>query len=602
MISPQKFKHLVSIFAMLLLSVAEILAGGKYVLVTSVDDLEVGAKVLIVNRETNVAMSIVQKTDYREPTSVEFDDVSKTSISTITANVQELELYNGYLDNTLAFCVGDNKFLHCGIYAADKVLLTKSDVQKNSSASIAIDESGIATIAFQVSHSRNVLKYNGSSKFFCDYSTDPNISLFKFVEETDDVKAIWDISFTANSCEAYIGETNAFPSLNNAQGAEVVFSSSDTNVATVDAQTGEVTLLSAGTTTISATAPETDTHVSTTVGYTLNVYEPILESGNIVFDYSNPQSLGIALPAKGQYTDINEDIVLYPVTMSVKHGTYNNTSIFQNNDGTIVTLKVYKGGSVTYSVPEGYVITKVQLTGNKLSSLGYTKVMNLDCQSVTFNSDYTQSNVPDITKATITYNKIQRDFSISSVGYATYFTDHAFIMPEGVEGGIITAVDGQTLSIDYRYAPGDVVPAETGLLLRGEQGVYRYNTTQTDLVAPAGNMLTGLLVDGETTAEGDVLYYKLANDATDGLGFYWGAADGGAFFIAANKAYLAVPKAMGARGFSLRDITTTGITNVAHRPLQKGIFDLHGRCINVTDVNLLKQGVYIVNGKKMIVR
>ena len=380
------------------------------------------------------------------------------------------------------------------------------------------------------------------------------------------------------------------------------FSSSDTSVATVDAQTGEVTLLSAGTTTISATAPETDTRVSTTVGYTLNVYEPILESGNIVFDYSNPQSLGIALPAKGQYTDINEDIVLYPVTMSVTHGTYNNTSIFQNSDGTLVTLKIYKGGSVTYSVPEGYVITKVQLTGTNLSSLGYTKVLNVSNQSVTFNSDYTQSKVPDITKAVITYNKVQRDFSISSVGYATYFTNHAFIMPEGVEGGIITAVDGQSLSIDYRYVAGDVVPAQTGLLLRGEQGVYRYNTTQTDLVAPAGNMLTGLLVDGETTAEGDVLYYKLANDATDGLGFYWGAADGGAFYIAANKAYLAVPKAMGVRGFSLQDIATTGITNVAQRTLQKGIFDLHGRCINVIDVNLLKQGVYIVNGKKMIVR
>lgn len=602
MISPQMFKHLVSIFAMLLLSVAEIFAGGKYVLVTSVDDLEVGAKVIIVNRDKNVAMSTVQKTDYREPTTVAFDDASKTSISTITANVQELELYNGYLDNTLAFCAGENQFLHCGNNGADKVLQTKSDVWNSSSALIAIDELGVATITFQESHIRNVLKYNGTTKFYCDTSSNPSVSLFKFVEETDDVKAIWDISFTANSCEAYIGETNAFPCLNNAQGADVFFSSSDTSVATVDAQTGEVTLLSAGTTTISATAPETDTHVSTTVGYMLNVHEPILESGNIVFDYSNPQSLGIALPAKGQYTDINEDIVLYPVTMSVTHGTYNNTSIFQNSEGTLVTLKIYKGGSVTYSVPEGYVITKVQLTGTYLSSLGYTKVLNISNQSVTFNSDYTQTKVPDITKAVITYNKIQRDFSISSVGYATYFTNHAFIMPEGVEGGIITAVDGQSLSIDYRYAPGDVVPAETGLLLRGEQGVYRYNTTQTDLVAPAENMLTGLLVDGETTAEGDVLYYKLANDATDGLGFYWGAADGGAFYIAANKAYLAVPKAMGARGFSLRDITTTGITNVAQRPLQKGIFDLHGRCINVIDVNLLKQGVYIVNGKKMIVR
>ena len=602
MISPQMFKHLVSIFAMLLLSVAEIFAGGKYVLVTSVDDLEIGAKVLIVNREKNVAMSIEQKTYHRTTEEVTFSDDLKTSIVNISSDVQILELQNGNIDNTFAFCVGDNKYLHCGADGSYNRLLTKSDVLKSSSVSISITNS-VSTIEFQVSHNRKYLKFNGSSEFSCYSSSQPNeVSLYKFVEETDDVKATWDISFTANSCEAYIGETNAFPCLNNAQGADVFFSSSDTSVATVDAQTGEVTLLSAGTTTISATAPETDTHVSTTVGYMLNVHEPILESGNIVFDYSNPQSLGIALPAKGQYTDINEDIVLYPVTMSVTHGTYNNISIFQTSDGTKITLKVYKGGSVTYSVPEGYVITKVQLTGTNLSSLGYTKVLNISNQSVTFNSDYTQTKVPDITKAVITYNKIQRDFSISTVGYATYFTNHAFIMPEGVEGGIITAVDGQTLSIDYRYVAGDVVPAETGLLLRGEQGVYRYNTTQTDLVAPAENMLTGLLVDGETTAEGDVLYYKLANDATDGLGFYWGAADGGAFYIAANKAYLAVPKAMGVRGFSLQDIATTGITNVAQRPLQKGIFDLHGRCINVTDVNLLKQGVYIVNGKKMIVR
>ena len=602
MISPQMFKHLVSIFAMLLLSVAEIFAGGKYVLVTSIDDLEVGAKVLIVNREKNVAMSTVQKTDYRDTTSVIFGDNTKTSILNISSSVQLLELHKGTVENTYAFCVGNNKYLHCKSSAYGYALKTSDDINDSSSAFISITESSVSIIEFNTSYKNNYLKFNGSTRFSCYSSSHQDVSLFKFIEETDDVKATWDISFTANACDVYLGEDNTFPSLNNAQGAEVVFSSSDTSVASVDAQTGEVTLLSAGTTTISATAPETDTHVSTTVGYTLNVHESVLESSNVVFDYSNPQSLGIALPDAGRYTDINEDIVLYPVTMSVKHGTYNNISIFQNNDGTKVTLKVYKGGSVTYSVPEGYVITKVQLTGTNLSSLGYTNVMNLDCQSVTFNSDYTQTKVPDITEAVISYNKIQRDFSISSVGYATYFTDHAFIMPEGVEGGIITAVDGQTLSIDYRYAPGDVVPAQTGLLLRGEQGVYRYNTTQTDLVAPAENMLTGLLVDGETTAEGDVFFYKLANDATDGLGFYWGAADGGAFSIVANKAYLVVPKAMGSRGFSLRDITTTGITNVAHSPLQKGIFDLHGRCINVTDVNLLKQGIYIVNGKKMIVR
>ena len=116
MISPQMFKHLVSIFAMLLLSVAEIFAGGKYVLVTSVDDLEVGAKVIIVNRDKDVAMSTEQKTDYRVTTSVIFDDNTKTSILNISSSVQLLELHKGTVENTYAFCVGNNKYLHCKSY------------------------------------------------------------------------------------------------------------------------------------------------------------------------------------------------------------------------------------------------------------------------------------------------------------------------------------------------------------------------------------------------------------------------------------------------------------------------------------------------------
>lgn len=193
-------------------------------------------------------------------------------------------------------------------------------------------------------------------------------------------------------------------------------------------------------------------------------------------------------------------------------------------------------------------------------------------------------------------------FSISSVGYATYYTDQAFRMPEGVEGAIVTATDGQNLSIDYRYTPGSIVPAKTGLLLRGEQGEYRYTTLNSEQVAPAENMLHGLLEDGMTTAEGNVLFYKLANDAVDGLGFYWGAEEGGAFPIAANKAYLAVPKELSTRGFSFKDFETTGINAINSKNAQSGIFDLNGRMINTSNVNLLRQGIYIVNGKKMIVK
>jgi hypothetical protein len=53
------------------------------------------------------------------------------------------------------------------------------------------------------------------------------------------------------------------------------------------------------------------------------------------------------------------------------------------------------------------------------------------------------------------------------------------------------------------------------------------------------------------------------NPATDNkIGFWWGAANGAAFDIAANKAYFAVPTGASAKeGFTFED-TTTGINGI----------------------------------------
>jgi hypothetical protein len=90
------------------------------------------------------------------------------------------------------------------------------------------------------------------------------------------------------------------------------------------------------------------------------------------------------------------------------------------------------------------------------------------------------------------------------------------------------------------------------------------------------------------------------HNGTD-LGFYWGAKEGAAFAVAANKAYLAVPKAAGARiqGFSFDGGTITGINNFtpAFTQGEGVIFDLQGRSV----ANPAK-GLYIKNGKKVVVK
>lgn len=206
------------------------------------------------------------------------------------------------------------------------------------------------------------------------------------------------------------------------------------------------------------------------------------------------------------------------------------------------------------------------------------------------------------------YRKVA-SFSISSAGYATYFTDKAFTMPEGVTGDIITANNGNNiLTIEDKYPAGSVVPASTALLLKGAEKEYTCNVVTTTETAPANNLLHGTTTDEETNAgEGTYKYYKLSYDDNDAnLGFYWGAENGAAFTNKAGKAYLAVPVTEGqsmAKGFSLSDLangTTTSIQQASIADKAVPIFDINGR--RVSTLNGAAKGVYIVDGKKVMVK
>lgn len=206
------------------------------------------------------------------------------------------------------------------------------------------------------------------------------------------------------------------------------------------------------------------------------------------------------------------------------------------------------------------------------------------------------------------YRKVA-SFSISSAGYATYFTDKAFTMPEGVTGNIITANNGNNiLTIEDKYPAGSVVPASTALLLKGAEKEYTCNVVTTTETAPANNLLHGTTTDEETNAgEGTYKYYKLSYDDNDAnLGFYWGAENGAAFANKAGKAYLAVPVTEGqsmAKGFSLSDLangTTTSIQQASIADKAVPIFDINGR--RVSTHNGAAKGVYIVGGKKVMVK
>lgn len=152
---------------------------------------------------------------------------------------------------------------------------------------------------------------------------------------------------------------------------------------------------------------------------------------------------------------------------------------------------------------------------------------------------------------------------------------------------------------------GCYVPANTGVLLKSKSDTASYYYVKSAYeVNLSGNMLKPAPVGGgEFEPETGYKYYKLAynNYSTkQGLGFYWGAEEGGAFKVKDGLAYLAVPSAdaHNAKGFRF-DGVTDGIGGVeVDRNKSHDLYNLIGQRV----VGKAAPGLYVVNGKKVIIR
>lgn len=204
--------------------------------------------------------------------------------------------------------------------------------------------------------------------------------------------------------------------------------------------------------------------------------------------------------------------------------------------------------------------------------------------------------------------------------YATFSNAKVVFMPKNitvqtvtVESNKITFTtnvegvfgDPAIVNIEGSDITGYYIPANTGVLLESKDKTVTYYTV--DNIGNTGyvdgfNMLQPAPTNGGLfTAEEGYKYYKLAYndyDAKTGLGFYWGADNGGAFYVKAGTAYLAVPeaKAAGAKGFAFNG-EATGIEGVnANVENAKAIYNLNGQRV----ASMAKPGLYIVNGKKVV--
>ena len=235
-----------------------------------------------------------------------------------------------------------------------------------------------------------------------------------------------------------------------------------------------------------------------------------------------------------------------------------------------------------------------------------TKTWTGDAASVTFTR--TGSSYLQFTNITVVLaNKVTLATTCTDGEkfYSTYSSGKAFRVPSDLTVSEIS-VSGSKLSLS-NYTTGDVVPANTGVLIASSTSGDHTMSIATGGTSKLGsdNMLKpsgDAGIDGASMAAAapSCKYYRLTMHGGSEIGFWWGAESGGPFAIAANKAYLAVPTA-GARAEGLWISETSSIHNAqcTMRNEAGTVYNLNGQRI---DNAQLKKGVFIQNGKKIIMR
>ena len=187
--------------------------------------------------------------------------------------------------------------------------------------------------------------------------------------------------------------------------------------------------------------------------------------------------------------------------------------------------------------------------------------------------------------------------TITAAGWATYCSPYALDLEHATgltDAYIVTGGDGSVLA--KTSVKGGTVPANTGLLLKGDAGTATIPVVANSSTDVSANKLVGKTESYVLAANGG---YVLMNDATNGLGFY---KNNKAFTVGANTAYLPAGfDGTGAHVFYLFDNIggTTGIDTV-----NGSEFTVNGEYYNVAGQRVAQptKGLYIVNGKKVVVK
>lgn len=420
------------------------------------------------------------------------------------------------------------------------------------------------------------------------------------------------LTFDSDAYSVNVGESLTVKATTNSS-ASVVYSSSDKTIATVDENTGEVQAGNkAGTVTITATVTENDKYTSATATCTVNVVDPsaLPEAKALV---AEKDGVYYAMLSSNKITDKKLDAVVVDVLNSKVVKTSGTVDFEFNIDESKGTIQTVSGGYVTHvgkSTDLG-VDTK-KFTWKKESDSYWHSSTNSDrVLGLGVSSNESVFGTYSLTSKT---NQFATDMpivdgyvrNVTSGDYGTICLPYA-VAAEDMAGAEFFSIAGKVMKDGE---PQSIVLEQVTTL---EAGVpYIFSATSDKLIAAysgkavaVAEEASGLIgsFEGQDVAEG--MYLISAQNKVQFCGK--------SCKISGNRAYIdmnKVPEYSGEVGVNQRLISFEDATGISETMVEGGLADVYTLSgvevrhqVNESEATQgLPQGIYIVNGKKVVVK
>lgn len=411
------------------------------------------------------------------------------------------------------------------------------------------------------------------------------------------------------------------------EGGDITVTSSNTAVATVDGLV--ITGLAVGTTTITVATAESDTYVAGEETFTLTVTAPAGSTTNTATETIFYESFD----KNNDGTGGNDN--QWSGGIATGSATYDNTGWTMANDykanycvrmgtgsklGTATTpsLSLVSGITYTLSFRAGAwngksTNLKVSMTNGSLSASSVTmknaafdnyKLTITNASSgakVTFEGNSSSDSQFFLDEVRITAPLTSTSVTTTG-GLATFCYQYPLNL-DGIEGAKaykVTSVDVENSKVIMEQITGSIKGGVPFILKSdGDDATFEIPLADESVTVPTSNALVGTLAPtfvAQTSGDYTNFAYSKLNECFVKL------ADAGNT-VPANRAYLPINLGSGGvKAFSLSFEDTDGINSLTPSPSPVGEGSIYNLAGQRMDNAQLKRGVYVVNGKKVVVK